>query len=349
MGVILAIIGVLLFTLIIFLHEFGHFFTAKLSGISVHEFALGMGPKIFSFTKGETEYSLRALPIGGFCDIEGENGDSTAEGSFTSKPIWKRMIVIITGAIMNLILGVIFMAIVLLSQDLLATTTIADFTEGSKLEVAGIMVNDEIIEIDGYKIYSEKDLSYAFATADASGVDFVVKRDGEKITFDNVELASYTEDGETYVSIDFYVYGEEVNLQNLVTKTFADSFAIARMVIDSLKGLLTGEFSINDVSGPVGATQAIAQATTAGLQDSFSTAFSNLLFMMALISVNLGIFNLLPFPALDGGRFVFLLIELIFKKPVPQKVEGYVNSIGFMILIGFMLLITFKDVWNLFI
>lgn len=344
----LIIIGVLLFELIIFIHEFGHFITAKWSGVWVKEFALGMGPKVFSFKKGDTVYSLRLLPIGGFCDMEGEQDESYSPTSFNSKPIYKRMIIVVTGAILNLILGVVLMATVLFPQELLATTTIAAFTEGSLLEEAGVQVGDTIIEVDGYKIYSEKDLSYAYSSADADSVDIVVERAGEVVEFNGLELVSVESDGYTMISIDFYVYGEEVTVLNVIEKSFVDSYSLLRMVVNTFIGMFTGEYGLNEVSGPVGATQAISQAASAGLNDGFGTAVSNIVTIMAVITINLGVFNLLPFPALDGGRFVFLIVELIRRKPAPAKVENMVNAAGFALLIGFMLVITFKDVYNLF-
>lgn len=343
----LIIIGVLLFELIIFIHEFGHFITAKWSGVWVKEFALGMGPKVFSFKKGDTVYSLRLLPIGGFCDMEGEQDESYSPTSFNSKPIYKRMIIVVTGAILNLILGVVLMATVLFPQELLATTTIAAFTEGSLLEEAGVQVGDTIIEVDGYKIYSEKDLSYAYSSADADSVDIVVERAGEVVEFNGLELVSVESDGYTMISIDFYVYGEEVTVLNVIEKSFVDSYSLLRMVVNTFIGMFTGEYGLNEVSGPVGATQAISQAASAGLNDGFGTAVSNIVTIMAVITINLGVFNLLPFPALDGGRFVFLIVELIRRKPAPAKVENMVNAAGFALLIGFMLVITFKDVYNL--
>lgn len=347
MTILLVIIGILLFNLIIFIHEFGHFFTAKLSGVWVKEFAIGMGPKILSFGKGETKYTLRLLPIGGFCDMEGEADGSNSPTSFSSKPVYKRMIIVVTGAILNLILGVILMSIVLLQSDLLATLTIADFTEDSKLEAAGAEVGDTLISVDGYRLYTEKDLSFAYGTADPSSVDIVLERDGEWIELNDITLDSEEQNGIEYVSLDFYVYGEELTFTNVITKTFADSYSILRMVLESLKGLLTGEFGLNEVSGPVGTTQALTQAASQGLLYGFGAAVTNIVFMMAVITINLGAFNLLPFPALDGGRFVFLLIELIRRKPVPSKYENYANAAGFALLIGFMIVVTLKDIWTL--
>ncbi len=346
--ILLAIIGVLLFAFIIFVHEFGHFFTAKLSGIWVKEFAIGMGPKIFSKKKGDTVYSLRLLPIGGFCDMEGETDESFSPTSFNSKPIWKRMIVVLTGAILNIILGILLMAFVLLQQDLLPTLTIAAFPENSKTELAGLQQYDTIVSVDGYAIYSEKDLSFAYATADPMDVDIHVKRNGEIIEFNNLVLDSQDYEGRTFVSMDFQVYGEEPTFTNIITKSFVDSYSILRMVLESLGGLITGEFGMNEISGPIGATSEISKVAAAGLEESFLAAVTNIVFMMSVLTINLGVFNLLPFPALDGGRFFFLLIELIFRRKVPAKYETIINTGGFVVLLGFMLIVSFKDIFQLF-
>lgn len=345
---LLILIAVLLFGLIIFVHEFGHFFTAKLSGVKVNEFSMGMGPRIFGFTKGETEYSLRLFPIGGYCAMEGEDEESDDSKAFNNKPVWKRMIVVVMGAVMNIVFGLLLMAVVVGQQNLIPTTQIAKFADNSKLELAGAKVYDRFVSIDGYKIYTDRDLSFALGMADPSSVDFVLDRDGEKIELNDVKLDSYDVDGRTTVVFDFNIFGVQKTVGNVIEKTFADTYSVIRMVFASLKGLITGQFGINDVSGPVGAAQAITQAASQGLESSFMDAVNNIIIMMVLISVNLGVFNLLPFPALDGGRFVFLVIEAIRKKPVPRKYEAYVNTAGFLILIGFMIIITFKDIWGLF-
>lgn len=348
--VLLVIIAVILFGLIIFLHELGHFLTAKLSGIKINEFSIGMGPKLLSFGKKETKYTLRLFPIGGFCAMEGEDDDSEDDRAFSNKPVWKRMIVVAAGAIMNIIFGFVLMAVVLCQQNLLGTNQVADFAEGSKLEEAGAEVGDYIVSIDGYSVSTDRDLSFGFAFADpADGVDVTLSRNGEKIELDNVPFDTVVgETGRESVTMDFYIYGEQKTFLNVAGKTFMDTGSVIRMVFASLGGIVSGKFGFNDLSGPVGAAQAITQAASAGLSVSFMSAVNNIIIMMCVISVNLGIFNLLPLPALDGGRFVFLIIEAIRKKPVPQKYEAYVNAAGFILLIALMVAITFKDVWGLF-
>ena len=348
-AVLLIIIAVVLFGLIIFVHEFGHFFTAKLSGIRVNEFALGMGPKLFSFGKGETIYTLRLLPIGGYCAMEGEDEESEDDKAFSNKPVWKRMIVVVAGAVMNIIFGFLLMLFVVCQFDLLGTTQIAAFVEGSKLEAAGAQAYDYIYEIDGYRTYTEKDLSFALAMADPESVDFVLARDNKLLLLEDVKLDSYEGyNGRQSVVIDFHIFGIQKSFKGIMQKSFYDTYSLARTVVVSLKGIVTGEFGLNEISGPVGAAQAITQAASEGLKTSIMDAVINIVTMMALISVNLGIFNLLPFPALDGGRFVFLLIEGIVRKPIPRKYEAYVNAAGLVCLLALMAVITFKDIFYLF-
>lgn len=345
--VLLVIIAVLLFGLIIFFHEFGHFITAKASKIKVNEFAIGMGPQIFSFTKGETKYALRLLPIGGFCAMEGEDEESDDEGAFGNKPVWKRMIVVAAGAAMNMLLGLILMFILLCPQEAFASTVIAEFTENSATQAAGLEVGDRFYKIDGYRINTDRDLSFALALADPYDVDITVVRGGEKIEFKSVAFNTVKNGEQDILSLDFYVYPQKKTFASLVSKTFAEAGSLVRMVWASLSGLVTGRFGLNDVAGPVGAAQAITQAASQGLKTGFLDAIGNILFMMTIITINLGIVNLLPLPALDGGRLLFLIVEAIRRKPVSPKYEGWIHAAGFFILIAFMLLITFNDVLRL--
>ena len=350
-GVLLAVIGVLLFGSIIFVHEFGHFFTAKLSGVRVHEFALGMGPRLFSFTRGETQYSLRLLPIGGYCAMEGEDEESDDPGAFGKCPVWQRMVIVAAGGIMNILLAVVMMLIIDGQVDTYATTKVASFVEGSALEAAGVQAGDVITEINGYRIYTDQDLSFALSLAamdaneDRVVLDIEVRRGKETLRFEDTAVrAQKLEDGMYHILLDFYVKGQERTVWTLIEKSFADTVSTVRLVFESLIGLVTGQFGFNDMAGPVGTAQAVSQVASAGLQSSFGDAVNNILYMMLIISVNLGIVNLLPLPALDGGRLVFLLVELIFRKPVPPKYEGWVHAGGLVLLLGLMAVVTFNDI-----
>ena len=273
---LLILIGVLFFGFIIFFHELGHFLLAKASGIRVNEFALGMGPKLFGFRKGETQYSLRLLPIGGYCAMEGEDEDSGDPRAFGNKPVWKRFLVVAAGSVFNIVLGFFLMMIVLGQQDVFTTTQIASFTEDSALQAAGAQVGDTIVEVDGYAIYTDRDLNFALVLADPAAVSMVVERDGQRVDLGTFALKSQTlEDGSTMVSLDFYVEPEAVTFSSLIRRSAADTFSMVRMAVETLKGLFTGRFGLNDVAGPIGTAQAIGQAASAGLAGSNSPVYGS--------------------------------------------------------------------------
>ena len=329
-----------MFLLLVIVHELGHFIAAKAMGVRVNEFAVGFGPKLFSFQKGETKYSFNLIPLGGFCAMEGEDEKSTDERAFCSKPAYKRFIIVVAGAVFNLILGLILVAVSLAPGKLFSTTTIARFEENSISSSAGMLkVNDKIVEIDGRKIYTLFDLSYAFTGISDGKVDIDVIREGEKVHLKDVTFGTEEVDGVDYLLVDFRVYGEEKTFGNYISQTFKTAFSYVRVVWFSLIDLISGKFGLNAVSSPVGVTAAVGTAAKQNI--------ANIWPIMALITINLGVFNLLPVPALDGGRLLFILIEMIFRKPVPQKFESLVHGIGFGILILFMILITFKDIWKL--
>ena len=333
------IYAILIFCLLIFVHEFGHFIAAKACGVKVNEFAIGMVPAFFKKQKEETQYSLRIFPIGGFCAMEGEDEESTSDRAFHKKPVWKRFIIIVAGAVHNLILGLIIVAVTLAPQKAFNSTVVAEFRENAVSEQSGLKVDDKIIEVEGRKIFSTYDLSYAFTNVKGGKVDMTVKRDGEKVELKDIKFDSSEENGISYLNVDFYVYGIRKTFGSYIKQTFATAASYCAVVWRSLIDLISGKYGISAVSGPVGVTAAIGSAAKQSLE--------NLLPIMALITINLGIFNLLPIPALDGGRLLFILIEMIFRKPVPQKYEAIVHAVGFALLIGFMLLITAKDIWTL--
>lgn len=443
----LIVIGILFFMLIIFSHEFGHFITAKLSGVKVNEFAIGMGPRLFGFKKGETEYSFRLFPIGGYCAMEGEDEDSDEPRAFNNAKVWKRMIIIIAGAVMNIILGFILMFAYTVQADSYASTTVTQFAPNSYSANSGLQTGDTIVDVNGYSIWNMRDLQFGLATLKCTEVDgktlavykedctnqaynvyselaidnkvdgeeaqeffdllckgsekinaaqskqdakklldelciemyeqFDVKnytlptiveedtrkryqtdlkviRDGEEIVLEDVQFFTYyaSEEDEKAdkpsISFDFYVEPIEKNISTVLSQTFSETCSMAKTVWTSLVWLVQGKFSFTDLSGPVGIATAVTQVASQGLESSFGAAVNNILFVMILITVNLGIVNMLPFPALDGGRFLFLLIEWIFRKPIPRKVEGYVNAAGLALLMIFMIAISCKDLWQLF-
>lgn len=348
--ILLILIGVLLFGFAIFIHELGHFVTAKLCKMRVNEFAIGMGPRLISRQRGETKYTLRLFPIGGFCDLsEDDETNPDDKRAFSNKPVWQRLLVLLMGAVMNVLFGFVLMLIVTGTQPAYISTTLGEVDSASLLAESGIEVNDTITSIDGYAIYSIRDIQFQLAMLNPNDVDIVVERGGERILFENAKLSSQqADDGKNTVIIDFKFYQMEKNFGNLMKLSAVDTFSLVRIVIESLVGMVTGRFSFNDMAGPIGAAQIISEAASEGLKTGFGPAVMNIVYMICLITVNLGVVNILPLPALDGGRILFLLFELIFRKPVPKKYEAVVHTVGFVILIGLMVVIAFNDIWRIF-
>ncbi len=357
-SVLLIIIGVVLFELIVFVHEFGHFITAKKCGVKVNEFALGMGPKLIKFQKGETLYSLRLFPIGGFCSMEGEDAESTDERSFNKRPVWQRMIIVVAGATMNLLFGFLLMIITLSPEQYFASNKIAYFMDNAPSSQT-LQLNDEIQAINGYHISTSMDMNFALAAAKSNEMTFDVKRDGEYLYIDKVKFGTVEKDGKEIIQLDFKVAAIESNFGVLISQSFLSTVSTVRMVWASLLGLVTGQFGFNEVAGPIGMTSAISQVTSEGLKTGFVDALMNLIYgfvdalmnliyIMTIITVNLGVVNLLPLPALDGGRFVFLLVEAIRRKPVKPEHEGLVHAIGMAALLIFMVIISINDIIKLF-
>ena len=334
--------AVLLFLILIIIHEFGHFIAAKLLGVKVNEFAVGFGPRLFGFKGKETKYSFNLVPLGGYCAMEGEDEESGDSRAFCNKAAWRRFLIVVMGATFNLILGLLIVAIILAPQKMFASTTVAEFSENALSHQSGLQVDDKIVEIEGRKIFGIYDMNYAFTNVDDNGkLDMKVMRDGKKVELKNVKFQTEKADGITYIKWDFKVYGIKKTVWNYIKETVLTTISYCVIVWRSLIDLISGKFGISAISGPVGVTVAIADAAKQNLL--------NLLPMMALITVNLGIFNLLPIPALDGGRLLFILFEMIFRKRVPEKYESVVHTVGFIALIIFMVLVAAKDILALII
>ena len=336
------IVSILVFGVVILIHELGHFITAKLSGIKVNEFSIGMGPKLFGVNKGGTDYNLRAFPIGGYVAMEGEDEDSDEEGSFSKVPVQSRILVVVAGAIMNLILGFGVLCILVNMQDAIASKTVSSFYGNAATQQSGLKVDDEIVAINGRKCYIANDIFYEFARTQNGKADFTVMRNGEKVELNDVTFETYTDEkGNKQLVLDFTVYPVEKTFTNVINESFNWTISIARLVFLSLVDLVTGHVAINQMSGPVGIVSIVNEAVNYGID--------SVLMILAMITINLGVFNLLPFPALDGGRLVFLLIELIRGKPLNPKYEIWVNSAGMLILLGFMAFVTFSDITKFFV
>lgn len=336
-----AVSAIVVFCVIIFIHEFGHFITAKLFGMTVHEFSIGMGPKLFGFTRGGTDYSLRALPLGGFVRLEGEDGESEDVNAFCNKSRFARFVVLASGAIMNFILGFLIFVFVMSQQAGYRSNIADEIVPGSAFSEAGIQQGDRIVKMSGE--------SYTTRVRDYNDINLFIYKNSSnpaEITFDR--------NGETFVRTITPKYSEEEGRylfgfsSRVVEKTFSrvfqyayfNSVYVVKAVVISLSDLIRGLVSVSEMSGPVGIVGEIGNAAKQGIL--------SLLVLAALISINLGVMNLLPIPALDGGRLFFILIEIIRRKPIPADKEAIVHAVGFALLIGFMLVITFFDITKLF-
>lgn len=336
------IVSILVFGIVIMIHEFGHFMVAKLNNIKVNEFSIGMGPKLFGVNKGGTDYSIRALPIGGYVAMEGEDEESSEEGSFSQAPVQSRIGVVIAGAAMNMLLGFLVLCYLTSTKEAITSRTVSSFYENAMTEQTGLMVGDEIVAINGRKCYIADDIIYEFARTQDGQADFTVIRNGEKKELKDITFDTYIDDnGMKQMVIDFTVLPIEKTFASVIHESFNWTISIARMVFLSLIDLLTGHVAINQISGPVGIVSTISEAVTYGIEP--------VLMILAMITINLGVFNLIPFPALDGGKLLFLLIELLRGKPLNQKYEILVNSIGMMLLLAFMAFVTFSDITKFFI
>lgn len=334
--------AILFFGFLIASHELGHFSFAKLFKVTVNEFSLGMGPAIFKRKKNGTVYALRILPIGGFVSMEGEDEESKDENAFNRKKVWQRFIIVAAGATMNLIIGLILVAIVLSMENLIGTNKVIHFYDGAVSAQTGLRENDEILAIDGHRIFSDMDISFLMTRSDDGVFDMTVRRDGVKTELHDVTFKCQKEDKYTVIEYDFVILGEEPNVVNIITNSFKRSVSIVRIVWLSLFDLITGKYGLTDLSGPVGTVNVIADATQNAINNK--DGLKSALEMMALISINIGVFNLFPLPALDGGRLLFLALEGIRRKSINPKYEGFVHAAGLVLLLGLMLVVTFNDI-----
>lgn len=336
------VITILVFGLLILSHEAGHFFTALWAKIKIHEFSIGMGPALFKKDLKLCRFSVRALPIGGYVQMEGEDGDSDDENAFSKKPRWKRFLVLVMGAAMNIVMGFVLICCINATISAYPTTTIAQFDENALSSAYGLEEGDKIVSIDDYRIFSYMDISYALSkNSKAESFDVTVKRNGSIVKLDDVQFPKFNDEQiGSYHDTDFKVYGQKRNVISVLRYSFGYTVSISRSIYSFVGSIFTMEADYSQVSGPVGTASAIGESAQLGL--------SNLLMVIAFISINLGIMNLLPFPALDGGRILLLFVEAIRRKPLNPKVETTLNGIGLFLLMGLMVVVTFKDIIGLF-
>lgn len=352
MGIVFAI---LIFSLLIFLHELGHFIAAKAFGVQVNEFSMFMGPAIFKKQKGETLYTIRCIPIGGYCAMEGEDGETENPRAFAKASVWKRFVILVAGAAMNLIAGFVIVFIVNCFAQIVMPQ-IGDLRPGSALIQEGdLQVGDTLISIDGNEIENAKDFSNVLAAnPDKTVYDVVVSRNGQQLLLDDVLLVPTEFEADEYGKAGSF-YGitwavRHANFGEILSLSWNDCINFAEMVWTGLDMLLSGEAGINDMSGPVGIVTMMND--TARNAENTKSAVLQLLFFGAFISVNLGIMNMLPVPALDGGRVFALLvtavIEKITRKKINAKYEAYIHAAGLVLLLIFMAVIMFNDIFRIF-
>lgn len=347
-----VLIAILAFGFLIFTHELGHYISARIFGVTVKEFSLGFGPRMLWYTSKKTgiKYSLAMLPFGGFVSMEGEDEETNDPNALSKKPAWQRLIIMASGAVINLLTGFL-LTLILVCNTALGSTVVAEHPEslaGNHSTVGILMEGDRILSVGGEKVTVASELQYAIMRHGNKPVDVVVVRGGEEITLKDVQFPTSEEQGQVFGTTDFTVYRVKKDFATVMQHTFHQCVSTVKMVWDSLFDLITGRFTVEAVSGPIGITGVITDAVG---QDGYSIGDRALVLLrlVAMIAINLGVVNLFPLPALDGGRVLFLLIEVIFRRPVPQKVEGMIHAVGIILLFGLMILISVKDIFGFFV
>ena len=351
MIIVFALVAVFIFGFLVAIHEVGHFLAARLCGVRVNEFSIGMGPCLWHRETDETQYSIRLLPIGGFCALEGQDEDSGDRRSFTCQSFWKKFVILSAGSFMNLLAGMIIIAMLFAGASGFYVDQISGFSEDFPLEgESGLMVGDVFYKVDGWRTYLRGDAAMLLSFNDGQGVDIEVIRNGKKIVLEDLPLYRGTYDGQPGR------FGLLIGEMQIPTSFLTKLRFIGYQTLDfiqqmwfSLVQLVRGTMGVKELSGPVGIVSIITEVGTAS--ESAVSAARNIAYFAALIAINLAVMNMLPIPTLDGGRIFFLLVEaaalLLFRRKVPETWQAAVNAVCFMLLMGMMVLVTLHDVTKL--
>ncbi len=340
------IIALIIFSIIILFHELGHFLLAKKNGIKVNEFCLGLGPTIAGFTKGETKYSLKLLPFGGACMMEGEDGDSQDERSFNSKSVWARISVVAAGPVFNFIMAWVFALIIMASVGY-DRPILSSVREGFPAEEAGLMQGDEIISMNGSRTHFFREISQYSMFHPGQTIDVVYEREGKRSTVTLTPKLD-EESGRELLGMNGNPQRERGNFLETVSHSFYEVKYLICTTVESLKMLVTGKVGLKDLSGPVGLVKVMGDTYTSNESaGGVGLALLSMINFSIFLSANLGVMNLLPIPALDGGRLLFLLIEAVRRKKIDPEKEGMVHFVGLVALMALMVFVMFNDIRNI--
>lgn len=340
--IILTVIAALIFfSVMIFVHELGHFACAKYFGVNVKEFALGMGPAVYKKQKGETLYSVRAVPIGGYVTMEGEDEQSDDPRAFGSLAPWKRFIIVVAGAVMNLLLGLVLCVFVVAARGVVAVPVVSTVNPDSPAEAAGLMPGDRIVKINGHRIFLQSEVQFQIYRSKGMETSVIVQRGESEKQF--YIIPQFLQDEGRYV-IGYSGTVLNLNFADSIKYAFHNLSFYCSSVIISLGDLFTGRESVKNLSGPVGIVGTIGSVVDTAINDKQIDGFLSMVNLLILLTVNLGVFNLLPFPALDGGRLVFIVIEQITRKKIPPEKEGIIHFVGFALLMALVVFATGNDI-----
>ncbi len=339
----LILIALLLFGLLIAFHEFGHMIVAKILHVPVEEFSVGIGPAILKKQIRETDYSLRILPVGGYCKFHSDN-----KSTIDAVP-WKRILILVAGGAANILLGILLIFIVVVQQSQYSSTIIESIDSESPLIEQGVSPDERILSVNGYSTFNVRDIVFSINRAEDYRITLRTDRNGSAANYEGIQFRiSRDQNGNVAPIIDFTLKSEGRTFQTVMSHTFSNTYSYIRMTYYSLFDIISGKSGISGLSGPIGTASVITSVVTQNHGMDYIASLNNIFLLLSIISINLGIINLLPLPALDGGRLVFVLLEIIFRRPVNPKIESTVHSIGFILLGALIVLISVFDIMRIF-